>query len=75
VLYAGAKRRYGYFTLPMLRRGALVGRASTPRRTGATGVFELKAAFLEPGVRASDALLRDVAQALLRCARWHGCHA
>jgi uncharacterized protein YcaQ len=69
-----AKRRYGYFTLPLLRRGALIGRvdAKAHRRSG---VFEVKAAFLEPGVRASDALLRDVAQALQRCARWHGCPA
>jgi uncharacterized protein YcaQ len=67
-----AKRRYGYFTLPLLRRGALVGRidAKAHRRSG---VFEVKAAFLEPGVRTSEALLRDLAQALLRCARWHGC--
>ncbi|MFC5479200.1 winged helix-turn-helix domain-containing protein [Massilia suwonensis] len=67
-----AKRRYGYFTLPVLRRGALVARidAKAHRREG---VFEVKALFFEPGVRASDALLRDVAGALQRCARWHGC--
>lgn len=66
------KRRYGYFTLPLLRRGQLVGRvdAKAHRRSG---VFELKAVFIEPGVRLTDALLRDLAQALLRCARWHGC--
>jgi uncharacterized protein YcaQ len=67
-----AKRRYGYFTLPLLRRGALVGRidAKAHRRAG---LFEVKAVFFEPGVRASEALLRDVAAALQRCARWHGC--
>ncbi|MET0982180.1 MAG: crosslink repair DNA glycosylase YcaQ family protein, partial [Telluria sp.] len=67
-----ARRRYGYFTLPLLRRGMLVGRidAKAHRRTG---VFEVKAVFFEPGVRASGALLRDVAQALQRCAHWHGC--
>ena len=67
-----AKRRYGYFTLPILRRGALVGRidAKAHRRAG---IFEVKAALFEPGLRASDALLREVAGALLRCARWHGC--
>ena len=66
------KRRYGYFTLPVLRRGALAARidAKAHRRAG---VFELKTVFFEPGVRASDALLRDVAGAVLRCARWHGC--
>jgi uncharacterized protein YcaQ len=67
-----ARRRYGYFTLPVLRRGALVARidAKAHRRAG---VFEVKAVFFEPGLRASDALLRDVAGALQRCARWHGC--
>jgi uncharacterized protein YcaQ len=67
-----ARRRYGYFTLPVLRRGALVARidAKAHRRAG---VFEVKAVFFEPGVRASDALLRDLAGAVQRCARWHGC--
>ena len=69
-----ARRRYGYFTLPVLRRGALVARidAKAHRRAG---VFEVKAVFFEPGVRASDAMLRDVAGALQRCARWHECPA
>lgn len=67
-----AKRRYGYFTLPILRRGALVGRidAKAHRRAG---IFELKAVLFEPGLRGGDALVRDVAGAVLRCARWHGC--
>jgi uncharacterized protein YcaQ len=66
------KRRYGYFTLPILRRGALVGRvdAKAHRREG---VFELKSVALEPGTRASERVVRDVAAALQRCANWHGC--
>jgi uncharacterized protein len=36
-------------------------------------VFELKALELEPGVRLSERLAGDVAAAILRCARWHGC--
>ena len=66
------KRRYGYFTLPILRRGALVGRvdAKAHRRDG---VFELKALALEPGVRVSERFVRDVAAALQRFADWHGC--
>jgi uncharacterized protein YcaQ len=67
-----AKRRYGYFTLPILRAGALVGRvdAKAHRREG---IFELKVLHLEPGVRTSVALARDVARALTRCALWHAC--
>ncbi|MRV71910.1 hypothetical protein GJ700_09280 [Duganella sp. FT92W] len=66
------KRRYGYFTLPILRRGALVGRvdAKAHRREQ---VFELKSVALEPGVKVSDRFVRDVAGALQRCANWHGC--
>ena len=67
-----AKRRYGYFTLPILRRGVLAGRidAKAHRRDG---MFDLKSVVLEPGVRISDRLAADVAAAVLRCARWHGC--
>jgi uncharacterized protein YcaQ len=66
------KRRYGYFTLPLLRRGALVGRidAKAHRREGR---FELKSVALEPGVRVSARFARDIAAAVSRCARWHGC--
>jgi uncharacterized protein YcaQ len=66
------KRRYGYFTLPILRRGALVGRvdAKAHRRDG---VFELKLVELEEGVRLSARLCADIAAAVQRCANWHGC--
>jgi uncharacterized protein YcaQ len=39
----------------------------------AAGMFELKSVALEEGVRLGDALLRDIAAAVGRCARWHGC--
>lgn len=66
------KRRYGYFTLPILRRGALVGRidAKAHRREQ---VFEVKSVALEAGVKVSERLLRDIADAVQRCANWHGC--
>ena len=66
------KRRYGYFTLPILRRGCLVGRVDAKAHRK-TGEFELRSVHLEPGVRASARLVDDVAGAVLRCARWHGC--
>jgi uncharacterized protein len=64
------KRRYGYFTLPILRRGALVGRldAKAHRKEG---VFEIKSLYLEPGVRTNNELIGDVAGALRECAAWH----
>jgi uncharacterized protein YcaQ len=68
------KRRYGYFTLPILRRGVLAGRIDAKAHR-ANGVFELKSVILEPGARASERFVRDVAAAVLRCARWHRCRA
>lgn len=66
------QRRHGYFTLPILRRGALVGRVDAKaHRT--QGVFELKSLALEPGVRTSERFVRDVAAAVRRCAGWHAC--
>jgi uncharacterized protein len=64
------KRRFGYFVLPILRNGSLVGRldAKAHRKEGR---FEVRAIYLEPGVRASDALVRDVAGAIHECAAWH----
>ena len=66
-----SKRIYGYFVLPILSRGKLVGRldAKAHRREG---IFELKALYLEPGVRASARLCADVSKAVQRCANWHG---
>ncbi|MGO4223338.1 winged helix-turn-helix domain-containing protein [Lysobacter sp. TAF61] len=65
------KRRYGYFVLPILVRGRLVGRldAKAHRRDG---TFEVKALYLEEGVVADDALAADIARAIDNCARWHG---
>lgn len=66
-----AKRLWGYFVLPLLRRGELVGRvdAKAHRRDG---IFEVRALYLEDGVRTSDALVRDIAGALREAADWHG---
>lgn len=65
------KRRYGYFVLPMLRRGEIVGRvdAKAHRRQGR---FEVISLHLEAGARVTDALVRDIARALTEVARWHG---
>ncbi len=65
------RRRYGYFALPILRRGELVGRLDAKAHRG-EGVFEVRALHLESGARASEALLRDLAGAIDACAAWHG---
>ncbi|HYH86677.1 MAG TPA: crosslink repair DNA glycosylase YcaQ family protein, partial [Pyrinomonadaceae bacterium] len=64
------KRTYGYFTLPILRRGALVGRLD-PKAHRKDGVFEVKSLYLEPGVDATEELIADLASALRECAAWH----
>jgi uncharacterized protein len=66
-----AKRRYGYFVLPVLHRGQLIGRLDAKAHRG-DGLFEIKALFLEPGVTPAPALLKAVAKAIVDTARWHG---
>ncbi|MFC4728308.1 winged helix-turn-helix domain-containing protein [Coralloluteibacterium thermophilus] len=65
------RRRYGYFVLPILRGDALVGRLDAKAHRS-EGVFEVRGLWLEEGVRASSALLKDIATAVARAAAWHG---
>jgi uncharacterized protein YcaQ len=65
------KRVYGYFTLPILRRGALIGRLD-PKAHRRDGIFEVKTLYLEGGVRITQGLIADVARAIRECAAWHG---
>lgn len=64
------KRIYGYFTLPILHRGKLIGRLD-PKAHRKEGYFEIKALYLEDGVKVTDELVADVAAALRQCAAWH----
>jgi uncharacterized protein YcaQ len=66
-----ARRRYGYYSLPILHEGALVGRleAKAHRKQG---LFEVKAIHLEPDVPESEGLVEGLAGALRGCASWHG---
>ncbi|WP_415914465.1 winged helix-turn-helix domain-containing protein [Paraburkholderia sp. J67] len=64
------KRKYGYFVLPILNRGKLIGRADAKAHR-AQQVFEVKSLHLEPGVRVSGRLVSDLLRALQRCADWH----
>lgn len=64
------KRTYGYFVLPILHRGRLVGRLDAKaHRTN--GVFEVKALFLEEGVEPTADLAAAIARAIRQCADWH----
>ena len=70
-VYTAARRRYGYYSLPILHNGALVGRldAKAHRKQG---TFEVKAIHLEPDTPVNDDLVSGLAGALRDCAGWHG---
>ncbi len=65
-----AKRRYGYFSLPILHRGSLVGRLDA-KANRQQGRFEVRSLFFEPGVALSEELVSDLGMTLIRCAAWH----
>ena len=65
------KRVYGYFVLPILCCGELIGRLDAKaHRT--EGVFEVKALFVQPGLKWSAEQIQAVARAMVQCAAWHG---
>jgi uncharacterized protein YcaQ len=66
----GHKRRYGYYVLPILHRGRLIGRLDAKAHR-AEGVFEVKAIFLEADIKLTAQMTREVAQAIQRAADWH----
>ena len=65
-----AKRRYGYFCLPILHREKLVGRFD-PKLERKDGLLRLKAVYLEPGVEPDEALVAAVAAAMRDFMQFH----
>jgi uncharacterized protein YcaQ len=65
------KRVYGYFVLPILCRGELIGRLDAKAHRS-EGVFEVKAVHAQNGMRWSAQQIADVARAIADCAAWHG---
>ncbi|WP_295750830.1 crosslink repair DNA glycosylase YcaQ family protein [Undibacterium sp.] len=67
-----AARRYGYFSLPILRNGSLIARmdAKVHRKTG---VFEIKKLHLESDTRVSASLAADVSRSIKDFAQWQQC--
>lgn len=64
-----SKRRFGYFALPILRRGRLVGRLDAKAHR-AQGELEIRAIHFEVGVRRSNQLAHDIGGAIRDFARW-----
>ena len=65
-----AKRRYGYFALPLLYRDRLAGRMDCKAHRS-QGLFEIKALFLEDDV--TDAFLSAFGEAVVDYAAFTGC--
>jgi hypothetical protein len=65
-----AKRVHGYFVLPILCNGELIGRLDAKAHR-AEGIFEVKALYAQPGVKWSEDQVNAVAQAIAECAAWH----
>jgi uncharacterized protein YcaQ len=65
-----AKRRYGYYLLPVLHRGRLIGRldAKAHRKEG---LFEIKALYFEPGLSLTEDDGAALSAAIQRTACWH----
>ncbi|WP_437608972.1 winged helix-turn-helix domain-containing protein [Erwinia sp. V71] len=66
-----AKRKFGYFVLPLLHRGALKGRLDA-KMLRKEQVLQIKGCWLEEGVKVTDTLLRDLTRAITDFARWQG---
>ena len=66
-----AKRKYGYFSLPILHGNRMVGRLD-PKAHRAQGRFEVKAIHLEPGIAIDEGLVHGLAGAIRDFADWHG---
>lgn len=67
----GPKRQFGYFVLPLLHRGKLVGRMDSKMHRK-TGVLEIFAIYLENGVRVTQTLETGLQQAITEFALWQG---
>jgi uncharacterized protein len=67
-----AKRKFGYFCLPVMRGNRFLARldAKADRRSG---VFHVMNLYLEPAVRKKESLLAALQAELLRFAKFDGC--
>jgi uncharacterized protein len=71
-----AKRKYGYFTLPILISGSLVGRLDAKAHR-AQNILELKSIYFESiaqfnGAINNEADFASLVNAFVEAARWHG---
>jgi len=67
-----AKRKYGYYVLPILRGDRLIGRIE-PKADRKTKILTVQNVWLEPGVRSTKKLTAQIDRAVRRLARFNGC--
>lgn len=65
------RRQYGYFVLPLLHKGQLVGRMDAKMHRK-TGMLEIIALWLEEGIKVTAGLEKGLTTALSEFARWQG---
>ena len=65
------KRQYGYFVLPLLHIGQLVGRMDAKMHRK-TGILEIIALYLEDGVKVTATLEKGLTAAISDFAAWQG---
>ena len=66
-----AQRQYGYYVMPILHRGRLVGRLD-PKADRQTNTLIVRAIYLEPAQPLDDELLAGIASALREFMAFHG---
>jgi uncharacterized protein YcaQ len=66
-----AQREYGYYVLPILHRGRLVGRLD-PKADRQANTMRIRAIYLEPGQIITEELVTEIAGALREFAAFHG---
>ncbi len=70
--YTPAKdRQFGYYCLPILHQGKLVGRID-PKAHRKENLMEIKHIFLEPDIKIGKSLVSGLKAALSRFTDWHG---
>jgi uncharacterized protein YcaQ len=66
-----AKRKFGYYVLPILHNGRFVGRLD-PKADRKTKTFLVRKIALEPGKKLTDELVTGIAKALREFMEFHG---
>lgn len=64
------KRRFGYFSMPILYENRLIGRID-PKVYRQEGYFEVKSLHLEPGINVDETMVAEIKGVLQACATWH----